>query len=395
MIRYKEKTKDCQLTVRVRLPFGSSVSDPELNFFSGKYLRGFLKPRRIRSNVMEYTGPIAVSLYERLKKPIRRYDFFFLIEQIVDATQKLQRNALPWNKVVWDLHHAYINETTRELQLIYLPLEGVTAQIQLLGFLEGIVYSAKPVDERDCDSISRFVYFLKSLRYYDPEKIEAYIAGEDRSIVNTIKKHTTGGSGFMTDKRKDYYEHYGQKGADADATDLLSRSDDDATGLLQDEEPTGLLNDKEEATGLLNDEEEATGLLNDEDEATGLLNDEDEATGLLNEDDEEEGTGLLTENEVHYPTLYRVLTAERIALNKPVFRLGKERSYVDYFVTNNNAVSRSHADIITRGGRYFVQDLNSKNRTFINGQAIPPQCECEIFDGNRLTLGNEEFIFNT
>ena len=103
----------------------------------------------------------------------------------------------------------------------------------------------------------------------------------------------------------------------------------------------------------------------------------------------------MTENEVHYPTLYRVLTAERIALNKPVFRLGKERSYVDYFVTNNNAVSRSHADIITRGGRYFVQDLNSKNRTFINGQAIPPQCECEIFDGNRLTLGNEEFIFNT
>ena len=42
-----------------------------------------------------------------------------------------------------------------------------------------------------------------------------------------------------------------------------------------------------------------------------------------------------------------------------------------------------------------VQDLNSKNKTFINGQAIPAQYECEIFDGNRLTLGNEEFIFNT
>ena len=121
-----------------------------------------------------------------------------------------------------------------------------------------------------------------------------------------------------------------------------------------------------------------------------MLND-DEATGLLEDD---EATGLLVEEQVHYPTLYRILTNERICVNKPVFRLGKERSYVDYFVTNNNAVSRGHADIITRGNRYFVRDLNSKNKTYINGQAIPPQCECELLDGSRLTLGNEEFIFN-
>lgn len=373
MIRYKEKTKDCQLIVKVRLPFGQSVSDNDLEFFARKCLRGFLRPKRVRSNTLEYVGPIAVPLYDRLKKPIRKYDFFFLIEQIVDATQKLQKNALPWNKVVWDLRHAYINETTKEVQLIYLPLEDVSVQVNIIEFLESIVYSASPVDERDCDFVSRFVYYLKSLSNYDPEKIEAYIAREDRSIVNTIKKHTTGGSGFMTDKRKDYYDHYGNRASNDDATDLLSESDE-LTGLLRDDEATGLLTD-------------------DSDEATGLLNDGDEATGLLNDDDE--ATGLLAEESVHYPTLYRVLTEEHISVNKPVFRLGKERSYVDYFVTNNNAVSRGHADIIIRGNRYFVRDLNSKNKTFINGQAIPAQYECEIFDGNRLTLGNEEFIFNT
>ena len=344
MIRYKEKAKDCQLIVKVRLPFGQSVSDNDLEFFARKCLRGFLRPKRVRSNTLEYVGPIAVPLYDRLKKPIRKY-----------------------------LRHAYINETTKEVQLIYLPLKDVSVQVNIIEFLESIVYSASPVDERDCDFVSRFVYYLKSLSNYDPEKIEAYIAREDRSIVNTIKKHTTGGSGFMTDKRKDYYDHYGNRASNDDATDLLSESDE-LTGLLRDDEATGLLTD-------------------DSDEATGLLNDGDEATGLLNDDDE--ATGLLAEESVHYPTLYRVLTEEHISVNKPVFRLGKERSYVDYFVTNNNAVSRGHADIITRGNRYFVRDLNSKNKTFINGQAIPAQYECEIFDGNRLTLGNEEFIFNT
>lgn len=354
MIRYKEKTKDCHLIVKVKLPHGQSVSNNDLEFFVRRCLRGFLKPKRVRSNTLEYTGPIAVSLYDRLKRPIMKYDFFFLIEQIVDATQKLQKNALPWNKVVWDLRHAYINETTKEIQLIYLPLEDVSVRVDIIEFIESIIYSASPVDERNCDFVSRFVYFLKSMPYYDPERIEAYIAREDWSIVNTIKKHTTGGSGFMTDKRKDYYDHYGHEASYIDATDLLSVSD----------------------------------------EMTGLLHEDEEATGLLMSNDEE-ATGLLVEESARYPTLYRVLTEERISISKPVFRLGKERSYVDYFVTNNNAVSRGHADIITRGNRYFVRDLNSKNKTFINGQAIPAQYECEIFDGTRLTLGNEEFIFNT
>ena len=70
-----------------------------------------------------------------------------------------------------------------------------------------------------------------------------------------------------------------------------------------------------------------------------------------------------------------------------------EGSYVDYFVTNNIAVSRSHADIITRSGKYYVIDLNSKNHTYINDKEIPVQVEIEILNGDKLTLGNEEFIF--
>ena len=196
----------------------------------------------------------------------------------------------------------------------------------------------------------------------------------------------------MTNKQQHYYEHYEEKsntsGGGDEATGLLSEADD-PTGLLVDEDATGIL---------VESVDDATGLLGDDDEATGLLNSyyEDEATGLLCDDGDDEATGLLVENNisVRVPTLLRVLTEERIGVNKPVFRLGKEKSYVDYFVTNNIAVSRSHADIITRGNKYFVKDLNSKNRTYINNQALPVQVEVEIHDGDRLKLGNEEFIFS-
>lgn len=355
MAKYKVKAKGCQLEVKVKLSLKEKLNERQLDFFSGKYIRGLLKVQARKKNHIEYYGPIGISLFERLKKPITKYDFLFIMEQIIDTTQKLNLNSLIISNVTWDIHYVFINETTRELQFIYLPLENDKSDANLIGFMEQIIYAAKPMQEADTDYVSRFVYFIKSLLGYDADKIEKFISSEDRSIVNTIKRHNVGQSGFMTDKPQHYYEHYANRNVD-------------------------------ETTGLLENDGETTGLLNSgDDEATGLLSDYDEATGLLNE----------SSNHIHFASMYRLLTNETFLIDKPVFRIGKERSYSDYFVANNNMVSRSHADIISRSGRYFIMDLNSKNRTFVNGVPIPAQQEVEIHNGDAIRLANEEFEFRT
>jgi len=375
-MKISAKTKDCRLLVKVKASFRESFDEKALDAFARTYLRGFLKPKLVKKNLIEYSGPVGISLYERLKKPMTKRDFLFVMEQIVVAVQKIHSNNLSLNRLLLDIRYCFINDVTKEIQFLYVPTEKELDNHGVIAFMESIIYSVTPAAEKDTDFVSRFVYFLKGLKGFDPEKVEKFIAKEDRSVVNTIKKQNAGQSGFMTSKQKSYYDHYDRKEQD-------------------DGEDTDLLDEEEEATGILDEEDdEATGLLDsEEDEATGLL--DDEATGLLTPEDEEEGTALLDEtSNVRFPSLFRVLTEETISINKPVFRIGKERSYVDYFVTNNNAVSRSHADIITRGSNYFVIDLNSKNHTYINDQMLPVQCETEIRDGDRLKLGNEEFIFN-
>ena len=369
-MKFKTRAKDIQLLVRVKTSFGEAIDEKELDRFSRVYLRGFLKPKLVKRNVVEYTGPVGISLYERLQKTITKRDFLFIIEQIVVAVQKIQGNNLGIHNLVMQLQQVYINEVTKEVQFIYLPTKKGIENLSLIEFIEAVTYSAKPVDARDAEFISSFMYFFKAMQPFDIFKVEAFVAKEDRSIINIIKKQNAGQSGFMTNKQQDYYAHYREKNAYT-------------------------MTDGDEATELLRENDEATGLLCEEDdEATGLLTEScEEVTGLLCED--EDATGLLIENspQVHYPSLHRILTDENISVNKPVFRLGKEKSYVDYFVTNNIAVSRSHADIITRGDRFYVKDLNSKNHTYINEQELPVHMEIEIRNGDRLKLGNEEFIF--
>lgn len=93
------------------------------------------------------------------------------------------------------------------------------------------------------------------------------------------------------------------------------------------------------------------------------------------------------------PRLIRAKNNEKILINKPAYRIGKERSYVDYFIGDNTAISRSHANILIRDGQYFVVDTNSTNHTFVNGQMIQSNMEVQINHGDKIRLANEDFEF--
>lgn len=93
-----------------------------------------------------------------------------------------------------------------------------------------------------------------------------------------------------------------------------------------------------------------------------------------------------------YPYLVRKKTQEKIEINKEMFKLGQEPKYVDYLCTNP-AVSRSHADIISRNNEYFIRDNNSTNGTFVNKTRITSNQEIKIKHEDEIVLANEVFEF--
>ena len=93
------------------------------------------------------------------------------------------------------------------------------------------------------------------------------------------------------------------------------------------------------------------------------------------------------------PTLLRIKTDKKIAVNKPVFKIGTEQAYCDLFISDNDFISHNHANIITKNSRYFIVDNNSTNKTSVDGKVIPKETEVEIFNGTQIRLANEDFTF--
>jgi pSer/pThr/pTyr-binding forkhead associated (FHA) protein len=54
---------------------------------------------------------------------------------------------------------------------------------------------------------------------------------------------------------------------------------------------------------------------------------------------------------------------------------------------DDTTVSREHVKITAKGGRYYVTDLKSRNRTFFNGNYLAPGLELEVKEGVPIAIG--------
>ena len=89
--------------------------------------------------------------------------------------------------------------------------------------------------------------------------------------------------------------------------------------------------------------------------------------------------------------LIREDTGEKFAITKTETIVGKGEN-ADIVIKGNNTISRSNAEIIFDGTRFFIQDLKSLNHTYVNGEIVTEKTE--LMYGYVITLSEENFIFS-
>lgn len=95
----------------------------------------------------------------------------------------------------------------------------------------------------------------------------------------------------------------------------------------------------------------------------------------------------------HVVKLIRRRTGQSMVINKDVFRIGSEASFVDFYIGDNPAIGSCHADIFEDNGAYYIMDRNSVNHTSVNRIMAPPMQSVQLSNGAIITLADEDFDF--
>lgn len=325
MSKLKVSIKKSTVTAMMKAGRKERINETELSQLARIKPCGIMHVTKTKKDSVIYTCPANINLTDRLKKAISKYDFFFMIEQIVIMVEDVYNNGLNVNSVRFNMDDVYINEMTKEMYFIYFPIVGGQESADIVGFIENIIYTMTPVINEDTNYISRFMYYVRSFHGFNGNAIEKYISREERAVVNVLKNKAVTMQQTMQQVMQ----------GSMDGTTVLS-DDGISVQQIQQMQPVNY----------------------------------------------------------HFASLTRQVTGEKIELGKPSFVLGKNPEKSDYAVADNTNISRVHAVITMRNGRYYVMDQNSTNGTFINGRIIKAGQETEILPGDCLMLANEEFIFN-
>lgn len=376
-MKIKFKNEDCYLTVMVKCGFKELFDRDMLEKFNQKGIPFFLKASSFKKKKAVFTGIRAVSLRNYLQKPISRFDFFFILAQFVRLIKCAENNSLPLGFISYDLKNCFLTESTKELQLMFLPVKTSKTRQLPNDFIEGLIYSANPADNGDF--ISSFAYFHRNRTGFNYRETESYIEHAEPKVYQLLDNKTlpSGGEGNMADRE------ISEKRSDGSGRD--SRRDDGAT-LLGDGGNTRYGDDGNTIYGV--DDTRYSG-----DDDNTILGESDDT--VLVDGFEGRGREPSDVREVHrHPYLKRVSTNEVIRLTKPSFRVGTKELMTDYAIKGNDTISRSHADFKTRGSEYYVLDLSSSNKTYVNNKAIPALIEVRIYPNDVIRLSNEDFIFS-
>ena len=93
------------------------------------------------------------------------------------------------------------------------------------------------------------------------------------------------------------------------------------------------------------------------------------------------------------PFIIRKRTGEKVLIDRNIFKLGKDDTYVDYCIRDNPTVSRNHADIVRKADGFYLVDKGSLNHTFVDGEKLKANEYRKLRNGCLIQLADEVFEF--
>lgn len=312
-----------------------------------------------------------ISFKEYLMMPLNKERFAAILRNILANLKAMEGAYFNQQYLLMDFEHVIVNPATQRIYFVYVPIQFFESGTSLKGFLLDIIQYSSFVLGEDTSYVKEYIAILNRGVNFSVFDLEEYIS-------------TLFGNGVSPQQGIDHMQNHiplhketGSECASKEKT--LSKIGATGKGVYDPfEEQKG----KEAIREMIFQTGREQSVDNALDPYGGTM-----ILGSIT------ACGSDEPCQRHHPYLVREKTGEKIFVNRPLFRIGKEKKHSNYSILDNNAISRNHAEIITREMGYYIVDLNSTNKTFVNEKVIPAGKEVEILSETKIRLANEEFVF--
>ncbi len=314
-----------------------------------------------------------------VKNPITKNVFMEIVQSIQSVFLETQNRHMEIRKINFDWDSVYVNPATNRLFFIYIPVTEFDNEMSLKSILETLPSQCVLSQTEDTGYVREFTNFLSSNTSITTGRLDDFLNTQNSQYGQKIENSDA----FVTcpdcgNKLAIGYQFCGKCGKRLDSS-REKRKDNEYDPLA---EP---IQDDYSRTGDSSSFFQSSESFHEKKNGTTVL-----SNGSMMGEDYNKTTVL---NPIQYPYLIRQYNDEKISISQSPFRLGRERQRCNYYVPDNSAVSRVHADITSENGKYYIEDQGSVNYTYLEGRLIEQHKKFEIVNGMKIRLANEDFTF--
>nr|WP_263324565.1 FHA domain-containing protein [Neobacillus sp. Marseille-Q6967] len=368
--------------VENKLTHPEAINERELHAITGDSIGSLLPVTTEKSKkgiIIKGSIEGMMSLQSYFSGLMTKKMFLNVILQMIAVVKECEENLLNVNNLMLDWEYIFLDPRTKKIKCILWPIVNNQKAIPVEEFFQEMPFRVVFTKHENHDYITQYLRYFKNNEDFsinDFEKMIVEIMGKKAEI----NSDSTNNSKVCSMCRKVSEESAKYC---ANCGNPLNQAAREVLGIS-------------EVIGINDSLEFLPREVLNISEVLGLEDTHTFREATLSGSDVMGGTTVLGVDVLEktaFPYLIREKTQETISVNKPFYRIGKDSSDCDYLISNNNAISRNHVDIITRNRRYYIIDHHSTNKTYVDDRVIPGEKEVEIFSGTRIKLANEDFVF--
>lgn len=365
MAKLKFTERNGEVCIKCRFTGSEMLNEAEYRYFIDNRIKGWLVPFSEGAGKLEYTGAHGVPLMSVLKsRSLDKESYYTIVLDLLEHMRLAESCGFNMQNIVLAPEFITIDINTLELYLFYLPLwYNESTNDGFVNCLRRISTYATYVSHDDFKSVDGFMNFICRANGFTVTEAEEYIRRDAPSLFPQASPRPQ-----QTQPKTQYFTKPSPKHTSQQqnaAQTIINEINKGSQQFMQSPEP--VLPEPKVIPSL-----------------------DTASRNVLPELVKKERP---PQPELNYPKIRRCATGVTVNIDKPVFRIGKERDRVDFCITENRTISRLHATIYYRDGSCFVEDNNSTNRTYINGSPVLPDREIKLKNGDVLKLSDEEFDF--
>lgn len=351
---------------------GQQISEREYYAISNGQIPGLLRAELIRKGNtfrLNYNISGFISLREFLVNPLNKVSFAKLLGNILSNLKALQNSYYNHQFILMDMNAAMVNPTTQQVSFVYVPITFYESGTSLKEFLLSIIQCCSFVPGENTDYVRDYIRILNNGINFSVFDLEEYVKSLkiDEKASNGVKKCARCGS--VIQPNVNFCSSCGMK-----------------ISVLNISNPQGVYDPiKNVISSQKIDEGLDYGVVDTQPRYSETI-----SSSCISDVPQPQQAAIQPKTAV----IYRLRTGEQIRITSESFRIGKDPHNCEYCIRDNSAISRCHALIKQINGKWFINDLNSTNKTYVSERMIYPHMDIELLSGMNFKLANEDFVFN-